>query len=215
MLRERQFCAVMVREGKCFFELFSTMFTLSFKTSTTILTGQSYWESIGGVSRLAHITAVPRGAVRRVGEDSAEGDLAGVSVPDPLPFAVFLMKAGELKSFRFRSDHHYFTREFWEQGLSVFLSLGPNAGGEGHWRADFAFLPDGAFKMDPSAAVRKLQFDGNNSVGHLSMYKVIYGTVNSGNFVSFQTQIGFLLKKSFWYSRPFFFSVDVQNGPRF
>jgi hypothetical protein len=24
--------------------------------------------------------------------------------------------------------------------------------------------------MDPSAAVRKLQFDGNNSVGHLSMY---------------------------------------------
>ena len=47
------------------------------------------------------------------------------------------------------------------------------------------------------------------------MYKVIYGTVNSGNFVSFQTLIGFFLKKSFWYGRPFFFSVDVQNGPRF
>jgi hypothetical protein len=37
------------------------------------------------------------------------------------------------------------------------------------------------------------------------------GTVNSGNFVSFQTLIGFFLKKSFWYGRPFFFSVDVQN----
>ena len=38
-----------------------------------------------------------------------------------------------------------------------------------------------------------------------------YGTVNSGNFVSFQTLIGFFLKKSFGYGRPFFFSVDVQN----
>ncbi len=35
-------------------------------------------------------------------------------------------------------------------------------------------------------------------------------TVNSGNFVSFQTLIGFFLK-SFWYGRPFFISVDVQN----
>ncbi len=36
-------------------------------------------------------------------------------------------------------------------------------------------------------------------------------TVNSGNLVSFQTLIGFFLKKSFWYGRLFFFSVDVQN----
>jgi hypothetical protein len=40
---------------------------------------------------------------------------------------------------------------------------------------------------------------------------LLEGTVNSGNFVSFQTLIGFFLKKSFWYSRPFFFSVDGQN----
>jgi hypothetical protein len=37
------------------------------------------------------------------------------------------------------------------------------------------------------------------------------GTVKSGNFVSFQTLIGFFLKKSFWYGSPFFFSLDVQN----
>jgi hypothetical protein len=36
-------------------------------------------------------------------------------------------------------------------------------------------------------------------------------TVNSGNFVSFQTLIGFFIEKSFWYGRPFFFSVDLQN----
>ncbi len=39
----------------------------------------------------------------------------------------------------------------------------------------------------------------------------VRGTVNSDNFVSFQALIGFFLKKSFWYGRPFFFSVDVQN----
>jgi hypothetical protein len=39
----------------------------------------------------------------------------------------------------------------------------------------------------------------------------IKNTVNSGNFVNFQTLIGFFLKKSFWYGRFFFFSVDVQN----
>jgi hypothetical protein len=37
------------------------------------------------------------------------------------------------------------------------------------------------------------------------------GSVNSGNCVSFLTLIGFFLYKSFWYGRPFFFSVDVQN----
>jgi hypothetical protein len=37
------------------------------------------------------------------------------------------------------------------------------------------------------------------------------GTFNSGNCVSFLTLIGFFLDKSFWYGRPFFFSVDVQN----
>jgi hypothetical protein len=36
-------------------------------------------------------------------------------------------------------------------------------------------------------------------------------TVNSGNFVSIQTLMGFFLKKSFWYGRLFFFFVDVQN----
>ncbi len=40
----------------------------------------------------------------------------------------------------------------------------------------------------------------------------MYGTVNSGNFVRFQTLIGFFLKKSFWYGGSFFFSVGVQNG---
>jgi hypothetical protein len=35
--------------------------------------------------------------------------------------------------------------------------------------------------------------------------------VNSGNFVRFLTMIGFFLYKSFWYGRPFFFAVYVQN----
>ncbi len=46
----------------------------------------------------------------------------------------------------------------------------------------------------------------HKTMGYLSKY-----TVNSGNFVSFQTLMGFFLKKSFWYGRPFIFSVDVQN----
>ena len=42
------------------------------------------------------------------------------------------------------------------------------------------------------------------------IYSFTPNTVIAGNFVSLQTLIGFFLKKSFWYGRPFFFSVDVQ-----
>ncbi len=60
----------------------------------------------------AHCLGASRSAVCPLWEDGAEGDLTGFGVSDPLPFAVLLVEAGEVKPFRFGPNHDNFAGEF-------------------------------------------------------------------------------------------------------